>query len=232
MSKAMDFVQRIEAARESCGQLLAHSDNVPIPYPWTSLEQAIMVAGRPLLLVGYGSLLNPASAKRTVANTPSVGHPPVIAFGARRVFNYVMPQSVLDRYGDQISPRERAALNAAWTGKSESVLTGRVLDVPVSDLPALRERERGYHLCPVAFVPWGDPSSPPSLGHVLVADERPVAGVRHVDNSLLPHPGYTSLCREGARLVDAEFERAFLATSWIAPIGSTLEQYLAMSKQT
>lgn len=227
----MDFVQKIETAREACGWLLAQSDNMPLPYPWASLEPSIMDTGRPLLLVGYGSLLNPASAKRTICSTPPVGHPPVIAFGATRVFNYVMPQSVLDRYGDQISPRERAALNAAWTGKSESVLTGRLIDVPASDLPALRERERGYHLCPVAFVPWGDPSSLPTLGHVLVADERPVAGVRHVDNTLLPHPGYTLLCREGARLVDAEFERAFLATSWVASFGGTLEQYLATAKR-
>ncbi|MEM8493989.1 MAG: hypothetical protein AAF663_01220 [Planctomycetota bacterium] len=118
-------------------------------YPWNGLEQALESQGHDQLqLVGYGSLLNPTSAARTIADTPPGGHPPVLAFGARRLFDYVMPQFFIDRYqangAPEYPPSYRAALNTRWTGDPADVVSGRLIPLHVGDLDGLREREKGY----------------------------------------------------------------------------------------
>ena len=62
-----------------------------------------------------GSLLNENSAAKTIKARPAGGNPPVLALGARRVLNYVIPVAKLKAYGGTFGPRERAALNVGYT---------------------------------------------------------------------------------------------------------------------
>lgn len=224
MSEATD-TREPDAAVEHA---LATQDIAFHPYPWTGLEEDLRSMGDArLMLVGYGSLLNPASARVTIKDTPPGGHEPIVAYGAIRLFDYTMPPATIARYGVETSERERAALNTVWTARAEDTLNARLLPVALEDLDDLRERERGYHLGPVVYRPWKDIRTAPRLGFVLCATSEPVEGKVWVDSSLLPHRPYLDLCRAGCRQVDGAFERMFLETTYLGDRATRLDQYLS-----
>jgi len=195
------------------------------PYPWAGLENylATSPAGPNLPLVGYGSLLSPVSASRTLKHPVSRQRVSVVAFGVRRVFNYGMPESPIGNYGPPAAPLARAALNAYITGNLADVLNGVLVPVDLSDVAGLREREDRYDLSPVWCLRWDRPDEPALPGYVLCSPDEPPQGVRHTDNRLLPHDTYYQLCRTAAAGVSKEFLRFFLETTFLAdretPVG-------------
>jgi hypothetical protein len=205
---------------------LGHIDAKSFIYPWPDLEEAVAKApGHTLLLVGYGSLMNRDSAARTIKGNPIPGNPPVLALGARRVFNYLIPQRRLKSYGKVCDKRERAALNVDYTRSPSHALNGRLLAVKVSDLAALREREFGYDLRPVPCVRWGNWDAAPFVAYVLVAPAGVPAGKKVIDNNALPNPAYARLCRAGARAVSEDFLRLYLHTTYLADRKTTLAEW-------
>jgi hypothetical protein len=221
------IIRRVSIAQAACSTLLGTARK-RFAYPWAELESEIAAGSTGVLsLVGYGTLLNPESARRTIPTTPEIGHPAVLAFGARRIFNYAIPDALFHRRGEPVPAVERAALNVEWSGRTTDYFNGRLLAVPPADLPALREREVGYHLDPVAYVPWDAPAATPQLAYVLRADTTPWQGRVVVDSAILPNPRYLTICRDGARLVDPAFEEALLTTTWLADGQRRLDQYLA-----
>ncbi|MGC3992007.1 MAG: hypothetical protein QM796_20410 [Chthoniobacteraceae bacterium] len=129
------------------------NDLRPYPYPWNDAEEQLRSHGHNSInLIGYGSLMNPASAARTIRDTPPTGHPPVVALGARRVFNYQIPPPVFVRYGVEPGENDRAALNAEPAACT--LMNGRCIQVHVDDMPGLRERETAYDLQPVTCLDW------------------------------------------------------------------------------
>ncbi len=181
-------------------------------YPWSDLETHLVQAGADrMYLVGYGSLLNPVSAARTIADTPPEGHPPVVALGARRVFNYRMPDAVFHRYEEQPPKTERAALNAEPA--VDGVLNGRAIEIALADLPGLRIREKAYDLRPVTCLDWLRPEIPPYTGYVLCSKTW-WEGTQYIDDTLTPFPKYYDLCRAGAAMVSPEFLQLYLETTY------------------
>jgi hypothetical protein len=186
-------------------------------YPWKGLEETVAeMPEHKLLLIGYGSLLNRDSAARTIKDTPREGHPPVVALGARRVFNYVIPEALLRSYGGNFPPREKAALNVDYTQSAADALNGRLLAVQPADIAALRQREFGYDLRPVVCARWGEWEAPPFTAYVLVATETTLGGRQVIDNNALPHPLYAGLCRAGAHAVSEAFLQLYLETTFLA----------------
>jgi hypothetical protein len=186
-------------------------------YPWKDLETVVpTMPGGKLRVLGYGSLLNRDSAARTIKNTPPEGHPPVLGIGARRVFNYLIPEERLKTYGSSPSSRERAALNVDYTQSPADVLNGRLLEIAPSDIAGLREREWGYDLRPVACVAWAQWESEPFIAFVLVAVRTEREGRSILDNRALPNPTYARLCRSGALAVSSAFLDLYLHTTWLA----------------
>jgi hypothetical protein len=195
-------------------------------YPWTELEEAVAKApGRTLLLVGYGSLMNRDSAAGVIKDSSRADSPPVLVLGARRVFNYLIPQKRLKSYKESYSRRERAALNVDYTRSASFALNGRLLAINASDFAALREREFGYDLQPVPCVRWGDWNATPFVAYVLVAPKGAHARKRVIDNNALPHPAYARLCRDGARAVSENFLRLYLRTTYLADRKTTLAEW-------
>ena len=201
-------------------------DEAGFEYPWNGMEEAVAkTSENTLLLVGYGSLLNRDSAARTIKDTPREGHPPVLALGARRVFNYVIPGARLKSYGGNFPPRERAALNVDYTRSPADALNGRLLTVAPPDLAALREREFGYDLRPVVCVRWGEWEAAPFTASVLVAAEGTRGGRQVIDNDALPHPLYAGLCRAGAHAVSEAFLQLYLETTFLADRKTSLAEW-------
>ena len=184
-------------------------------HPWDGLEACLRETGAECLsLVGYGSLVNAASAAMTVSSAGGLGPWPVVAFGVRRVFNYAMDPTH-SRYMSSVGPEARALLNVRLSGKIEHALNGALLEVGLADLPALRERESDYDLAPVACLNWGGEDREPFIAWILVCSETSERGKRRVDNGLLPNHDYYSVCREGAESYGAEFLSAWLDSTFL-----------------
>ncbi|MFZ4775334.1 MAG: hypothetical protein ACOYM3_08235 [Terrimicrobiaceae bacterium] len=194
-------------------------------YPWKGLEKHIAKdkSGR-LLLVGYGSLINLESSSETIRGVNAKDFFPVVAVGAKRVFNYRIPADVLRELGGKAKPDEIAALNVVATGRVTDVINGRILPISASDLPALRKREYGYHLRPVTCIRWDDPGAEPFTAYVLCAEDPVVQGRRVIDNAIKPNPAYVEICHSGAASVSKAFGDLFLETSFLADGKTSLRQ--------
>lgn len=216
------------ATKKALKAATAQKNAPSFDFPWTGLEDHMAKQpGGKLLLVGYGSLLSKESAAETIADAGKQQFPAVVASGAKRVFNYVIPPSVLKELGGMEKPREGAALNVVATGNSSDLVTGRLIEVGVKDLPGLKIREYGYHLRPVACVRWDDPEAKVFTAYVLVAEDPIVKGRRVVDNTLLPNREYVEICLTGAKEVSPQFAEAFLDTSYLGDGRTTVREWLA-----
>jgi hypothetical protein len=194
------------------------------PYPWSGLEEQLE---EPLPVVGYGSLLNTASAARTFTKTAPEGRGAVVALGMRRVFNYLMPPWVDEHYGRPDDPCARGALNAYADVQWDVLLNGVILDLHKDDVQAYRERETAYDLEPAMCLWWDAPEQPPFVAYVLCAPDTPYEGERHTGDDLLPHVKYAALCEEGAAAHSPEFRRCFRETSYLADRTTTLATWQA-----
>lgn len=195
--------ERVAAVDAAMRQAAAQRSHV---YPWSTLETSTISC------IGYGSLVNSASAARTLG--PGI-HPPVIAFGVRRLFNYEIDERA-SRYGPPSEPAARAALNVVVTGRSTDMVNGVQFDVTPDGVPALRERERGYDLVPVACLPWDRRDAAAFVAYVLRCPEEARAGKVRVNPNIEPHYAYYRLCREGAASHGDDFLRFWLATTYLA----------------
>jgi hypothetical protein len=195
-------------------------------YPWDGLEDVVATfPDHRLLLIGYGSLLNEDSAAKTIKTRPAGGYPPVLALGARRVFNYLIPAAKLKAHGGSFGPRERAALNVDYTQSPANALNGRLITVSAADIPPLRAREFGYDLRPVACLPWNDKDAEPFAAFVLVAAKPAQNGRQVLDDTALPNPPYYRVCRKGGRAVSEAFLQLYLQTTYLADRKTTLVEW-------
>ena len=198
-------------------KMRAACDLPTYPYPWDGLETDLARARQSLWLLGYGSLLNSASAAQTL--TTDVREP-AIAFGAQRIFNYEMTGRTL-RYGPPETPHARGLLNVNVTGRFDDMVNGLIIKTPPSDIPALRGREVGYELVAVACMYWHRREDPPFLAYTLQRPENAQDG--DMAESLEPHRMYYQVCRDGAAELGDDFLHFWLSTTYLAD-GQTLVQ--------
>ncbi len=192
-------------------------------YPWEGLEERLeRMACSHIPLVGYGSMLNSKSAALTINTASLRSGQPVIAVGGRRIFNYEM-RSDGGRYGTPSAALALAALNVRLTGKIDDAVNGVLLEIPVMDISALRKREVGYDLEPVACLKWNELERPPFLAYILQAPDEKRAGKKRTNDALEPHRKYYRICRSGAREFGKSFLRFWLSTTYLAdgltPVG-------------
>lgn len=211
-------------------------DNIPknklhgMNYPWPDLEGDLQKSGSPTFdLIGYGSLLDPNSARRTIKDTPENGHPPVLAIGATRVFDYVMPPSMIEEHPEKFDPQKKAALNLRHSPENRSLFNGRILTVRIQDIEGLRNREKGYDLQPIVYIPWGEWTAEPKNAYVLVARQQTIDGRQLVDDTAEPFPPYEKICRDGAALVSKQFLDFYQRTTYIGKHLVPLSEYLKRS---
>lgn len=191
----------------------------PLPtysFPWEGLEGSLG-EDNPLLLVGYGSLLSEASAALTI-RTGKIQRTACIAYGCRRIYNYEMPATVRERRKVPENSVYRAALNVEITEDPSDFINGILTTVCAADLPALRQRELGYDLKPVACLPWAaSPEEKPFYAYVLSAPEVALKPEWQVVNpGILPEPSYAQLCATGAAAHSPEFLQAYLQSTYLA----------------
>jgi hypothetical protein len=181
-----------------------------------ALEESVKHMPRSILpFVGYGSLLNSASASFTFKDEILRYRRPVIVFGARRVFNYSMGPAV-ERYGKPEHDIDSAALNIRLTGSVEDTLNAVLIEIPLSEIPALRKREIGYDLEPVACIDWNGLEKRFFIAYLLLCPDEPRLGKKRTDNTLMPHRNYYLVCKEGAKEFGEPFLQYWLSTTYLA----------------
>jgi predicted ATPase len=192
-------------------------DEPSYEYPWKGLEADLRRDGREtIMLFGYGSLLNLESARRTFPGTVE-RFTPAIAFGVVRLFNFEMPEAVRLRYTLFKDPLERGLLNARVTGFMTDAANGVLVEVRIDEIEALRTREVGYDLRPLACIPWNrDSESAPVLAFVLSCPDRLWEGRPLTNRELSPHRGYLLQCDEGAKSYSEGFRRFWQETTFLA----------------
>ncbi len=196
-------------------------------YPWVGLESFMDASGMSLLpLIGYGSLINAASAGRTINVGSDSDRTAVIAYGAVRVFNYRMPSDMLaERYGTPETSRFVAALNCEISGRASDTFNGILTQVKRDRLDPLRDREKGYALKPVVYRPWDQPEASLEVAYIFELLSSPDGRLNPYDESIFPHVAYTQLCQEGAEAISPEFLSYFNATSFLADKETALANY-------
>lgn len=198
-----------------------------LEYPWSEIEDHLNNE-QEFQLIGFGSLLNPSSARRTIKSTPEEGHPPCIGFGLKRIFNYQMPQSVMTRYGVDSPGNEQAALNSEFTKQARDNINARLIAIHKNDIEDFRQREFGYDLIEVPCLTWPlSHQTPVDKAWVLCA---PDSSVDVVNNTILPFRPYLEVCLDGAALVSKQFEEYFIDTTVLGD-GRKLHDWLQTGKQ-
>ncbi len=205
---------------------LGEAAGLPVfSHPWNGLEEFLRTSGRGALpLVGYGSLVNASSAAVTIRAAPGGRARPVAAFGVRRIFNYEMDANH-SRYVAARDPDARALLNARVTREDSDCLNGVLLEVPITDLPALRKRETDYDLEAVFCVDWSRGLSRAFPAWILVCPEEGERGRRRVNNNLTPNHSYYRVCRDGASSFGEEFLEAWLDSSCLGDGVTTVREW-------
>lgn len=195
-------------------------------YPWDSLERDLKTKGLSRFpIVAYGSLVNIESANVTLQDQSLIHHRPVIAFGARRLFNYKMPKNTR-RYGST-TRHTRAALNVQTTDNIDDVVNGILFEITLEEIPAIRAREIGYDLVPIATINWNENKDPPFLTYILRCPDELPMGKRLTSDQIVPHRQYYLICRRGARKVGEDFLRFWLDTTYLADGVTPISQWEA-----
>ncbi len=187
-----------------------------IHYPWHGAE--CLAADGKLWLVAYGSLIN-----RALVPTTSQGDDPVLAMGAKRLFNYVIPHSALSRYGSPCVTG--AGLNVRMEDSEHSLVNGRLVRLGLQEFLALREQEIGYDLCATACVPWHGELRSPFRAYILSCERDYFNGTRLLDEAAPPLAPYYALCRKGAELIGPEFLDVFLKTTFLADGRTSMHEW-------
>lgn len=169
-----------------------------------------------VVIFGYGSLINKASAARTLSPEVMSTYKPALAFGLKRVFNYRAGNT--SNWGDPQRPTDLAMLNVSKTDKMENMVNGVTFEVPLSDLDRLIEREIGYDLIPIPVIAWDDKSDNPHffVAYTFSASSEQRDGKSYVSPCINPVPGYAMASRDGAATNGKEFLDFWVKTTYLA----------------
>ena len=175
-------------------------------YPYGQLADHLAQEGKAsLLLFSYGSLIDEGSASRTLSAKALASRRPAVAFGVKRTFDRDVPIVATSRWGVPCHPDARGMLNVQKTERPEDFINGVLVDLPLGDIGALLDREKGYDLVPVIVTQWetflvGDNHY--QIAYILQAHPEG----HYVNAHILPRPGYYELTRDATKQFGPLFE--------------------------
>lgn len=183
-------------------------------YPW-NLNKLFPQRYAKVSLVGYGSLLNLASARRSFSDETIALSRPVIVLGAKRIYEYIMSPNGRRVYGEDTGSGGFGVLNARLSDDPVDWFNGREFLLGVDEFEALLPRESAYDLVPAWTMSWNPNHAEPHMSYFLSCRRGWFGGRRIIQGNLLPHPRYHAVCEDGCRAVSEEFLDAFRASTWV-----------------
>lgn len=183
-------------------------------YPW-NLDKLFPNRQAKVSLVGYGSLLNVISARRSFSDETIAFSRPVVVLGAKRIYEYIMSPNGRRVYGEETGNGGYGVLNARLSDDADDWFNGREFLLGVEEFEALLPRESAYDLVPAWTMSWNPNHVEPHLSYFLSCRRDWFGGRQIIQNDLLPHPKYHAVCEEGCRSVSEEFLDAFRASTWV-----------------
>ncbi len=181
-------------------------------------------------IFSYGSLLNRASAARTLSEKAMATHKPAIVFSAHRIFDRHVPTT--KRWGPMERPNDTAMLNLYITGDYCNIVNGVVIHVGIDDLQGLLDREEGYDLIPVIGTNWtsvvDDKEVQPEMfiAYAFKASDEPREGVYYTSAYINPVPGYAIASQNGAIQYGEVFEKLWIASTYLADKTTSYQEWL------
>lgn len=160
-----------------------------------------------ILIFGYGSLMNKASAKRSLNQEAIDSMKPVVALGFKRIFNYNVGQTT--RWGP-IKDNERAMLNIQATPRYNQITNGVLIKVNAKDLENLVIRETGYDLIPILVADWNDVVNEKAdikfyIAYTFLVPDELRNGIDYTQTSFYPVRGYLRASENGAAAYGQKF---------------------------
>ncbi|PQO41910.1 hypothetical protein [Blastopirellula marina] len=183
-------------------------------YPWDFTELFPEPDSR-ISFVGYGSLINLISARRSFSDEIVSRARPVVVLGVKRVYEYVMSPRGRGIYGDDHREGGYGVLNARASQDPDDWFNGIEFQLDIEAFHALHIRESAYDLLPAWTVTWEEDHLEPHISYFLSCRRETFAGRQTIDSGILPHPRYHEVCEDGCRAVSNEFLDAFRASTWV-----------------
>ncbi|RCS53885.1 hypothetical protein DTL42_01580 [Bremerella cremea] len=183
-------------------------------YPW-DLAELFPEPNSRISFVGYGSLINLISARRSFSEEAVGLARPVVVLGAKRIYEYVMSPRGRGVYGEGPSPGNYGVLNARASSDPTDWFNGIEFELDIEAFRALHIRESAYDLLPAWTVAWEHDHLVPHISYFLSCRRDTFGGRQTIDSTILPHPGYHAVCEDGCRAISNEFLDAFRASTWV-----------------
>lgn len=195
-----------------------------LKYPNAEVQKILDKYPGKIPIFGYGSLMNPTSASRSISPEAVQSMRPVVAFRLKRIFN--KDAGDVTKRRPDLKENERAFLNVEPTTTYGSVINGVVLEATPSDLAQLIQRERGYDLVPILVVDWGDimarkPSPHIQIAYTFITPPELRQGVNYIRTTCYPIRFYLRLVQEGAATYGDDFLNFWNASTYMGD-GTTL----------
>lgn len=215
---------------EKIGQKIMTLSTYPsIEYPSGDAQQILKkYPNGKVLLFGYGSLINAASAARSVSQEAVQSMQPAVAFGFKRIFNYKAKN--VSRWGSDLPENERAMLNIQPTTTYNHMINGVVMEISPGDLAQLIQRETGYDLVPMLIADWNEATSEnPSvnirIAYTFLVPDELRNGIDYTQTKYYPVRGYLNAAREGAAAFGPEFLDYWNATTYLGDGTTSVTQW-------
>lgn len=191
-------------------------------YPWKILEtQLNSDSNHTIRIVGFGSLINVASARRSLPHSP-IKAKPVTVMNMMRVYDYL--SSTKRRKLPTKPSYQPCALNAYPMEGHH--LNGVLLTVTKSTFHAFRRREVGYNLIPCQTVDWYQKDKIIPHTFILSRPRLPQIPFIMAQKGMVPHPIYHDICMSGAEDISQDFALEFLHTTYLADRKTRLSEAL------
>jgi cation transport regulator ChaC len=189
-------------------------------YPNSGYEHAANHFQKEKILVfGYGSLMNKASASRSMKAEAVESMETAIAFGVKRIFNYKAAKTI--HWGENQHQKEKAMLNLIQTVDITSMANGVTIEVDLEDFSRLVQRETGYDLVPILVVREKDVKEnnidpEVRVAYTFIAVNELRNHINYTSTKYYPVRGYLHAIQEAAALHGEEFARMWNETTYLA----------------
>lgn len=186
-------------------------------YPYPTIIDSLRAEGKESIVIfSYGSLMDVASASKTLSQAALATRMPAIGYKIKRIFDRDVPIREGSKWCQPAHPHARAMLNVLPTASHEDFVNGVLIHIPLDEIPNVLFREEGYDLLPIVVQEW-DIEEETVMPHYRVAYtfHAPQTGF-YTNSQIMPRPKYYELTRDAALQYGLAFYDIWLETTYLA----------------